>query len=378
MKLFLACCLGVALLAGCQPQQPIRIFDKGQFPVKLSDWGIVFVAGDELILNQGVVAYDLNMPLFSDYAHKLRTIWVPEGKTGSYDPGEDISLPVGSIVSKTFYYSRRGAQLIKTVDAGADFSSLGLNMERVQLIETRILVHLEEGWQGLAYVWDKAQRDATLEITGAVLDLNLRMGGDNSQQFKYVVPDSNQCQGCHVEDLTRGEMKLLGVKVRHLNKAGLTNLKTGQGLRRSQNQLADLIERGFIAESLKSPDSLPRNVAMDDGKASLADRARSYLDINCGHCHNPRGAADTSGMFLDIAESDPLQLGICKPPVAAGQGTGGRLVGILPGDSSGSILSYRMQSLNLGAMMPELGRSLVHEEGVDLINAWINQMSGGC
>jgi hypothetical protein len=28
--------------------------------------------------------------------------------------------------------------------------------------------------------------------------------------------------------------------------------------------------------------------------------------------------------------------------------------------------------------MPEVGRSLVHQEGLDLVNAWIQQMPGDC
>ena len=115
-----------------------------------------------------------------------------------------------------------------------------------------------------------------------------------------------------------------------------------------------------------------------DESQSIEDRTRSYLDINCGHCHNPTGPADTSGMFLTRTTKDPLRLGVCKAPVAAGQGTGGRPVGITPGMASESILLYRINSLDLGAMMPELGRSLVHIEGVALVEQWISAMSGSC
>ena len=62
-----------------------------------------------------------------------------------------------------------------------------------------------------------------------------------------------------------------------------------------------------------------------------SDRARAYLDINCGHCHSPTGPANTSGLWLDAAVSDRLKLGFCKQPVAAGKGTGNRLFDIAPG-----------------------------------------------
>jgi hypothetical protein len=75
---------------------------------------------------------------------------------------------------------------------------------------------------------------------------------------------------------------------------------------------------------------------------------------------------------------EPIRLGLCKPPVAAGQGTGGRAMGIDPGAADNSILVYRMASDDLGAMMPELGRTLVHQEGVALIEQWVNEMPGEC
>ena len=33
-----------------------------------------------LIPNDRVLPYDLNSPLFSDYAHKARFVWMPEGQ----------------------------------------------------------------------------------------------------------------------------------------------------------------------------------------------------------------------------------------------------------------------------------------------------------
>ena len=73
-----------------------------------------------------------------------------------------------------------------------------------------------------------------------------------------------------------------------------------------------------------------------------------------------------------------MRLGGCKPPMAAGQGTCGRFGSIQPGKPDQSILSYRMESLDLGAMMPELGRATVHRDGVELIKAWIEAMPGEC
>ena len=65
-------------------------------------------------------------------------------------------------------------------------------------------------------------------------------------------------------------------------------------------------------------------------------------------------------------------------PVAAGSGTGGFQYSIVPGDASTSIMPYRMGSNDGEVRMPEIGRTLIHDESVDLIEEWINSMSGGC
>jgi hypothetical protein len=60
--------------------------------------------------------------------------------------------------------------------------------------------------------------------------------------------------------------------------------------------------------------------------------------------------------------------------VAAGRGSGGREYDIVPGKPDQSILVYRIASTDAGVMMPELGKRLVHEEGLRLIREWITAM----
>ena len=112
----------------------------------------------------------------------------------------------------------------------------------------------------------------------------------------------------------------------------------------------------------------------DDATASLDERARLWLDINCGFCHQPQGPAGTSGLFLHYQEEDPLRLGIEKTPVAAGRGSGNRRFDIVPGKPDESIMIFRMESDDPGIMMPELGRSVKHTEGIALIRKWIAEM----
>ena len=43
-----------------------------------------------------------------------------------------------------------------------------------------------------------------------------------------------------------------------------------------------------------------------------------------------------------------------------------------------SILIFRMDSTEAAIKMPELSRSLVHEEGVALVSDWIATLPGSC
>ena len=77
-------------------------------PALLSAWGMMRSDGRSLVLGDGVVPYDLNTPLFSDYAHKQRTIWMPEGVSATYRENDVLDFPVGTVITKTFYYPRTG------------------------------------------------------------------------------------------------------------------------------------------------------------------------------------------------------------------------------------------------------------------------------
>ena len=70
-----------------------------------------------------------------------------------------------------------------------------------------------------------------------------------------------------------------------------------------------------------------------------------------------------------------MPVSIC---MAAGKGTGGHLDDIAPGHADASVLVFRMDSDDPSVMMPELGRSVVHREGVQLIRQWIDAQHGNC
>ncbi len=362
-------------LAACnRGMDPVAYHADGR-PAKLSEWHVVEVRGGKLVLNQGVVPYDLNTPLFTDYAHKLRTVWMPKGESAKYNPTDSFDFPVGTVISKTFYYPKvAGGQkddVARTYDSSKDFAGEGLDLANVRLIETRILVHRPDGWAAIPYLWNDNQSDADLARTGAVLPLTLVADDKSREDFNYVMPDESQCASCHAQDWVSRKVHPIGLKARHINR----DYHYADG---NENEIAHLMKVGYLTGA-PAPAEAPRNANWQDQHASLNERARAYLDINCGHCHNPNGAANTTGLTLDIsAPDDDRHMGMCKPPVAAGRGTGDHMFDIVPGKPDDSILPYRMNSAEPGEMMPEIGRSTVHKEGVELIKAWIAAQPGTC
>jgi hypothetical protein len=161
-------------------------------------------------------------------------------------------------------------------------------------------------------------------------------------------------------------MQPIGLTAAHLNHIGFGGAPA---------QLQRLVSRQMLDQA---PADAPRSVNWRDAAATVDARARSYLDINCAHCHNSKGAADTSGLSFEPGVTDAALWGVCKTPVAAGQGSGDRLYDIVPGKPDASILLYRMESTDPAKMMPELGRSVADREGVALIRQWIREMPGAC
>lgn len=289
---------------------------------------------------------------------------------------EVFDFPIGTILSKTFYYPVSGQHdtdvLIANDDYSNDFVEHELDLRNVKLIETRLLVHQKDGWQALAYIWNDAQNEASLEIAGDIKTLSIESADGEVSEFYYVIPTRNECASCHASDHTSGKLLPIGPKTHHLNKS-YAHYNTGPA-----DQLSTWHSKSLLA-SLPPVESLPQSALWDAGsRDQLTHRARSYLDINCSHCHNPKGSADTSGLFLHMAEKNLRRLGYCKPPVAAGRGTGNLEFAIVPGKAKQSILSFRMETIDPGEMMPELGRSTVHKEGLELINDWINSLPGDC
>lgn len=313
---------------------------------RLADYGLFTDAGARHA-NAGLTPYTLNTPLFSDYAEKHRFLYLPPGTKARYRATGPLDLPVGATLVKTFAYP-------------ADFRRPD---ENVRYLETRLLIRQRTGWVARTYVWNTAQTEAVLKRAGTRLDVSFIDAQGRTRAVDYAVPNQNQCKECH--QLSKGIVPI-GPKARNLN----GDYAYAEGV---ENQLAHWTRLGLLTGA-PTPQAIPRTARWDDPSEPLDARARAYIDGNCAHCHNARAAASNSGLFLELEETRGPQLGVGKAPVAAGRGSGDLKVGIDPGHPDASILAYRMASTEPGVMMPELGRSLTHDEGLALVRAWIAAM----
>ena len=353
-------------LASCSTDapEPFRGVDLAVgAPDNLSEMNLMEWDGEKISYAPGVEQYELNTWLFSDYSLKDRAIYMPEGTAATYRDEEVFEFPVGTVILKSFMFP-------------ADFRS---PTEDIDLIETRVLVRFEDEWKAFPYVWDHELGDAVLRVQGDVRVVDFIDEEGVAKTSNYLVPQKNQCSECHLlKDLATDEdyMTPIGPKARHLNRA---NTSAGQ----TKNQLVHLQAHDLL---VGMPDLADVGVAYDfrellaEGVTSLdgptvETAARDYLDINCAHCHNPEGVSGISSqLFLNYDNTDPFHLGVCKKPGSAGKGGVGRTYDIVPGDPDASILVYRTETEELGAIMPLIGRSLPHGQGVDVLRAWIAAM----
>ena len=366
MRMIAAVASLLLVLGACTEEAgPRPTFFASENPGTLSAWGVVARQGDQLVIGEGVLPYALNSPLFTDYAHKIRTVWTGGGEVSFASEGVG-DFPVGTVISKTFYYPYKDGVALKQSDAESFDHGQSLALAEHRLIETRLLVHREDGWHPISYVWNEVQTEARLKRTGAVVPVTLA-SDEGLSEFAYVVPNEIQCAACHAPNATTKVITPLGPTAAQLDRP--YDFADGP-----KNQLTHWADKGVLGPVEAVTVRMP---AWADKAEALDARARGYLASNCAHCHNPQGPADTSGLDLTLTATGPA-LGRCKPPIAAGSGTGGRKVDIMPGDAEASILTYRVASTDPGAMMPELGRGLAHEEGAALLRDWINAMDGTC
>ena len=325
---------------------PITAIDEqahieGKFFSKLSDYGFFKDLTNQIPIDE-VLPYQLQSELFSDYTYKQRYVYVPRAMKVGHEKNKVFMFPVGSVLIKTFSYQNTMSELTP------------------QLLETRLLIHSEGGWKAVSYIWNEDQSEAYLSLVGGTIQTSFSDEDGNIRSVRYRAPNKNQCKECHQ---INASLTPIGPKARNMDLA----LSYGD---KPQNQLAKWHDLGWIDQDIDFMKMINYSSLNED----IEDRARAYLEINCAHCHIPGGAADTTGLYLMLEETNKKSLGFYKKPVAAGKASFNLRYSIVPKKPNQSILLRRMESMDPGIMMPESGRALKHAEGIEVISEWINSL----
>lgn len=311
-------------ISSCNKYELIDIPNNIKFSQNLSDYKIFQGNLSHLNPSEGLELYELSTPLFTDYSEKQRLIKIPKGlKIKALGDGIP-DFPDGTTFVKTFFYYNDKNDLSKGK----------------KIIETRLLIKDKIKWNVATYVWNQNQTDATLQTEGSDQKISWIDNTGKTRNINYHIPANKECSTCHQ---SQNSIIPLGPKLRNLNFDVIRNdIKINQ-----LKYFQDL--NMFEAIDISTINTLPD---WQDAKFKTEQRARAYLDINCSHCHSSKGFAARTGFNLEY-ETPYLKTGLANHKKA---------------------IIKLMETPIPEARMPRLGTTIIHQEGLDLIKAYINSL----
>jgi uncharacterized repeat protein (TIGR03806 family) len=308
---------------------------------RLSETGI-FVDLSTLTAAPGFIEYGINVPFWSDGTTKRRWLAVPNGQRITFSATGAWTFPVGTILVKHF-------EIALTEDDPAS----------ARRLETRVLTRRPLGWEGFTYRWNEGETDADL-LAGRESETITVQTSAGARQQVYDYPSRTDCLQCH----TTAAGVALGVRTRQLN-------RTFAFPNATDNQLRTYNHIGLFATDIGSTSQYGAYPVLADASASVASRARTYLDVNCAQCHRPNGPTGVAiDLRYDTANAQMNAIGAM--PQAGTLGIANARI-IAAGSKETSVLWQRMRSLD-GNRMPPLSSHLVDTGGVELIGAWIDAL----
>lgn len=317
----------------------------GAFPKLLSQTG-AFKDVRTLTPSGDLIPYDLIVPFWSDGAEKSRWMAMPAKEKIHFAATGEWNFPRGTVFVKHFSLATN-----ETVP------------NSLRRLETRFIVCDSTGAvYGVTYKWRADNSDADLLTTNLTETIPIQTAtGVRTQKWYY--PSPSDCLTCH----TPIAGFVLGVKTRQLNRdlsypSGVTDNEL-----RAWNHIG-LFDTNLDDATLKD---LPKLAALNDTSRSLQDRARSYLDANCAHCHRPKGTVAEFDARFDI----PLEKQniVDGSPLFDERIDGARI--IVPNDIWRSLLYMRANTTE-PFKMPPLARNTIDEHGMKLLREWIESLPG--
>ena len=326
------------------------------FPRKLSASGL-FSSVKNQTPHDGVIPFAVNAAQWADGATAQRWIALPGDSKMSQGKGvwgdDKPAWPKDSVLARTLALETQPGEVASRRN-----------------VETQILHFDGRQWQGYSYAWNDEQTDADLvESKGATKRISIRDASfpNGIRQQSWNFSSRAQCMTCH----NPWSDFALAFSTAQLDRPG----KFGEV---TDNQVRTFRHIGLLREPKISPDqpaSNEKSALADplDLKADLNERARSYLHVNCSHCHRFGGGG--SALF-DVRKElalEKMNLVNAKPNLGDLGVEEGQL--ICAGDPDRSVMLYRMAKLGRGRM-PHIGSDRVDVEGVELMRQWAVYLGG--
>ena len=331
------------------------------FPRRLSETGL-FSSLTELQPAVGVREYHINAHHWADGTTSRRWMAIPGDAPISIDDRDRWSFPEGSVLAKLI-----------TLPSGDSDSA-------ARPIETQVL-HREDGsWRAYSYRWNEQGTDADL-VPGSGETITLarttEVADSPVRELRYRFAARGECQMCHnpwveLKTTSNGIQSASPLAV----SLGQLDVRSASVSASNVSQLEQLEHEGWIVRSSKpatnsAGSALSAFVNPYDESAPLENRVRSWLHVNCSHCHQPHaGGSALIQLTRDIPLAD-MQLLDARPTQGAFGISNARLVA--PGDPHGSLLYYRILKTGAGRM-PRIGSEEVDESAVVMMREWIRTL----
>jgi uncharacterized repeat protein (TIGR03806 family) len=327
---------------------------------KLSDYHFFDGQIKDQLPSLGVLPYTPASALFTDYAHKKRFIWMPSNKKATYNNDYNVlELPVGAVLIKSFYYENVQPN------------------NNTRIVETRLMIRKVSGWIFANYVWNNEQTEAYFDLNGSYTNIQWKDENNVLKTVDYRIPNEVQCITCHkIRETINGQsvdvFTPIGIKPQNLNFNYSYSTE-------SKNQLSKWIEQGYLENNFNLPSQENTTVDYNDTSKSIELRARSYVDINCAHCHQNNRHCDYRPMRFSFHETGDAingqtNMGVCVNTSDMQDFPSELNKVVTPQNINQSMLFYRINTTNESYRMPLHGRTLIHTEGVLLIKDWINSL----
>lgn len=326
--------------------------DTAAIPKRLSESGL-FSDIQRKVVGPGILRYELNTPLWSDGAAKIRYLILPPDSQVSFHADSSYGFPIGTVFVKNFLF-----------DSVPGDTTSRYYLETRLLVKQRIEGSAETQWYGFSYQWSRGGSEAFLVDGQTGLDTSFpvrRADGMGEVRKTWTFPSQNACWRCHIP---KGR-QILGFFTAQISRP--------DPVQSDKNQLETLAARGLFKNAV-SLQGTHRWAPLTDTSLPLESRVRSYLAANCSFCHGADGFR-TLGAFLSAQHNfdyfkPDFPINYLNKPAKFDYGIPGALL-IFGGNPDKSILVHRMKDRSARVQMPPLATAEPDTLALRVLSQWI-------